>query len=257
MIIRREKRAKNFTVIDNDIINDSRLDWRDLGLLIYLLSKPDNWQICTAHLVKVRKSGRDAVYASLKILCDCGYASKKPNPAGGWDWTITENPNTEFPNTENPDTEAPNQENPNTEFPNTEFPNRENPLLINTDIQLKTEILINTETTTKAAAIVAVDNSLSEEQKACWKWAKNEKFWSGKVYSGKAFLSLYNAESGALKGQYENWKELNKTEEEKKVKPKVPEVWERQGFKSEKEYNDFMFKKQTEKYTKTKTGSLA
>ena len=102
-----------------------------------------------------------------------------------------------------------------------------------------------------------MDNSLSEEQKACWKWAKNEKFWSGKVYSEKAFLSLYNAESGALKGQYENWKELNKTEEEKKVKPKVPEVWERQGFKSEKEYNDFMFKKQTEKYTKTKTGSLA
>jgi len=115
----------------------------------------------------------------------------------------------------------------------------------------------NTKTTTTAAAVVAVDNSLSEEQKACWKWAKNEKFWSGKVYSGKAFLSLYNAESGALKGQYENWKELNKTEEEKKVKPKVPEVWERQGFKSEKEYNDFMFKKQTEKYTKTKTGSLA
>ena len=115
----------------------------------------------------------------------------------------------------------------------------------------------NTKTTTTAAAIVAVDNSLSEEQKACWKWAKNEKFWSGKVYSEKAFLSLYNAESGALKGQYENWKELNKTEEEKKVKPKVPEVWERQGFKSEKEYNDFMFKKQTEKYTKTKTGSLA
>jgi hypothetical protein len=95
MIIRREKRTKNFTVIDNDIINDPRLDWRDLGLLVYLLSKPDKWEICTAHLIKVRKSGRDAIYTSLKVLCDCGYASKKPNPAGGWNWTISENPNTE------------------------------------------------------------------------------------------------------------------------------------------------------------------
>ena len=115
----------------------------------------------------------------------------------------------------------------------------------------------NTKTTTTSAAAVAADNSLSEEQKACWKWAKKEKFWSGKVFSGKAFLSLYNAESGALRGQFENWQELNKTEEAKKMKPKVPEVWERQGFKTEKEYNDFMFKQQTEKYTKTKTGSLA
>ena len=242
MIIRREKRTKNFTVIDNDIINDSRLDWRDLGLLIYLLSKPDDWEVCTAHLIKVRKSGRDAVHNSLKNLCEKGYASRKPNPHGGWVWTITENPNTENPNTENP---------------NTENPNTENPHLVNTDIQLNTENLIKTETTTKTAVVAVVDNSLSEEQKACWKWAKTEKFWSSKVYSGKAFLSLYNAESGALKGQFKNWQELNKTEEERKVKPKVPEVWERQGFKTEKEYNDFMFKQQTEKYTKTKTGSLA
>jgi hypothetical protein len=115
----------------------------------------------------------------------------------------------------------------------------------------------DTKTTTKAVVVFAVDNSLSEKQKACWKWAKKEKFWSSKVYSEKAFLSHYNSESGALRGQYENWLELNKTEEEKKAKPKVPEVWERHGFKTEKEYNDFMFKQQTEKYTKTKTGSLA
>ena len=237
MIIRREKRTKNFTVIDNDIINDSRLDWRDLGLLIYLLSKPDDWEVCTAHLIKVRKSGRDAVHNSLKNLCEKGYASRKPNPHGGWVWTITENPNTENPNTENPNTE--------------------NPHLVNTDIQLNTENLIKTETTTKTAVVAVVDNSLSEEQKACWKWAKTEKFWSSKVYSVKAFLSLYNAESGALKGQYENWKELNKTEEEKKVKPKVPEVWERLGFKSKKEWELDGYNKQMEKYEKTKTDSFA
>ena len=116
---------------------------------------------------------------------------------------------------------------------------------------------INTDSKPDINTDAAVGSPLSEEQQKCFEWAKTEKFWSSKVYSVKAFLSLYNAESGALKGQYENWLELNKTEEEKKAKPKVPEVWERQGFKSEKEYNDFMFRKQTEKYTKTKTGSLA
>jgi hypothetical protein len=239
MIIRREKRAKNFTVIDNDIINDSRLDWRDLGLLIYLLSKPDDWEVCTAHLIKVRKSGRDAVHNSLKNLCEIGYASRKPNPHGGWVWTITENPNTEIPNTENP---------------NTEIPNTENPHLINTDIQLNTDFLQKTETTTKAA--VAADNFLSEEQKACWKWAKKEPYWSKLVFSEKSFLKHYRSESQALKGQYENWLNLNQPEE-KKVKQKVPEVWERLGFKSKKEWELDGYNKQMEKYEKTKTGSLA
>ncbi len=34
------------------------------------------------------------------------------------------------------------------------------------------------------------------------------------------------------------------------AKKKVPEIWERQGFKSQKEYDDFMFEKQMQKYTK-------
>lgn len=250
MIIRREKRTKNFTVIDNDIINDPRLDWRDLGLLVYLLSKPDNWEICTAHLIKVRKSGRDAIYTSLKVLCECGYASKKPNPAGGWNWTISENPNTEIPNTEKTDSSSPNQEKPDTEKPNTEFPNTEKPdTLINTDYSTNTESLIKTETTNTP--------KLSGEEKACFEWAKKQPFWSSKVYSEDAFLKLYHSKSQALKGQYQNWLELNKTEEAKKIKPKVPEVWERLGFKSKKEWELDGYNKQMAKYAQTKTGSNA
>jgi hypothetical protein len=249
MIIRRERRTKNFTVIDNDIINDPRLDWRDLGLLVYLLSKPDNWQICTAHLIKIRKTGRDGIYASLKVLCECGYASKKPNPSGGWDWTITENPNTEKPDTEKAEAGSPNTEFPNTEKPDTEFPNTEKPdTLINTEYSINTEYLINTDTTTNTP-------KLSGEEQACFEWAKKEAFWSSKVFSEAAFLKLYESDSQALKGQYQNWQELNKTEEAKKQKPKVPEIWERQGFKSKKEYDDFMFQQQMDKYTKT--GSVA
>lgn len=90
------------------------------------------------------------------------------------------------------------------------------------------------------SAVAAVDNSLSKEQQKCWEWAKTEKFWSGKVYNEKAFLTHYNAKSGALRGQYENALLIQK-EEEQKTAPKKPApakpLWQLQGFNSEQEYN--------------------
>lgn len=90
------------------------------------------------------------------------------------------------------------------------------------------------------SAVAAVDNSLSEEQQKCWNWAKTEKYWSSRVYSKKAFLTHYNAESGALRGQYENALLIQKEEEQKtapkKTAPAKP-LWQLQGFNSEQEYN--------------------
>jgi hypothetical protein len=39
-------------------------------------------------------------------------------------------------------------------------------------------------------------------------------------------------------------------QQEVSVKKKVMEIWERQGFDSQKEYDDFMYKKQIEAYSK-------
>jgi len=111
----RVNHKSSFTVISNALINDSRLDYKDVGLLVYLLSKPDNWEVSTAHLQTIKKSGRDAIHASLNAIIKAGYATRKTNPRGGWDYEIFEQSNTENPNTENPNTENPNTENPNTE----------------------------------------------------------------------------------------------------------------------------------------------
>jgi excinuclease UvrABC ATPase subunit len=75
MTIRRapsEVRA-TFTIIPNVSINDTRLSWEALGLLTFLLSKPDNWFISPAHLVKQRVAGKHRVYKMLKELEDFGY----------------------------------------------------------------------------------------------------------------------------------------------------------------------------------------
>jgi hypothetical protein len=49
------------------------LSWKAKGLLGYLLSRPDNWRIIVADLVKQSTDGRDAVYTGLKELINARY----------------------------------------------------------------------------------------------------------------------------------------------------------------------------------------
>lgn len=77
MPIRRAPRPHNlFTVVPNRIIEDSRLSWRARGMLIYLLSKPDDWECRTAHLAKVAPEGIHAVRAILQELEHARYVTR-------------------------------------------------------------------------------------------------------------------------------------------------------------------------------------
>ncbi|MDO9139189.1 MAG: replication initiation protein [Methylobacter sp.] len=69
------------------------------------------------------------------------------------------------------------------------------------------------------------------------------------LYSNaKAAKSYAGYLNNALKGDWGHDWELE--QKEVPVKKKVPEVWERQGFTSEKEYDNFMYEKQMEAYRK-------
>ena len=86
----------------------------------------------------------------------------------------------------------------------------------------------------------ATDSSLSNEELNCFEWAKKEPYWSKLVYSEKAFLKHYRSESQALKGQYQNWLEMQKEEAQKNAPKKpvpVKPVWQKMGFSSEQDYN--------------------
>ena len=132
MAIIRINNNANFTIVSNDLINDPLLDWRDVGLLTYLLSKPDTWEVSTAHLQQQKKSGREAIHNSLRSIIHAGYAKRKVSGNGGWIYEVCNAP---IYLQSNPNTENPNTENPNTENPNTEKPNTEKPPQVNTDIQ--------------------------------------------------------------------------------------------------------------------------
>lgn len=88
----RTHREKSFTVIPNEIINDTRLQWQELGLLVYLLSKPADWDIRVPILAAERDLKERTIYGILKRFQELGYASFKKHRDGTTEWTITDTP---------------------------------------------------------------------------------------------------------------------------------------------------------------------
>lgn len=81
MIIRR-KHTGNFAVIPNSTANDMALRADALGVLVYLLAKPENWQVSIADLRKRFDMGRNRVYAILGELAEAGYVERIQNRSG-------------------------------------------------------------------------------------------------------------------------------------------------------------------------------
>lgn len=59
-IFRRVKR-RGFTQIDNEPINDPDLRFEDIGLLVYVMSKPDTWTIYKSNLESSHGNGRESI----------------------------------------------------------------------------------------------------------------------------------------------------------------------------------------------------
>ena len=82
-IVRRERRKKNFTIVDNAIFDDRNLSPDAMAILMFLLSKPDDWEVSLEHLrghftrrsEKGRRAlGRDYIAAIMRELRSAGYA---------------------------------------------------------------------------------------------------------------------------------------------------------------------------------------
>ena len=101
-IIRSPRPPSGYYVLDNAIISDARLSWAARGMLVFLLSKPDNWRISVEHLRRETESsgkhtGRDGVYAILSELETAGYVKRhQPRGDGGRHlatvYTVSESP---------------------------------------------------------------------------------------------------------------------------------------------------------------------
>jgi hypothetical protein len=117
MAIIRAKKKTNFTMINNAVFERGGLSFQAMGVLCYLLSKPDGWKISTSELQKVtegtaKKTGRDGVYSILGELKNCGFVVVKKKASGEVDYIVSDEPDTFNADEAKPDPAKPDPAKP-------------------------------------------------------------------------------------------------------------------------------------------------
>lgn len=166
----RTRKNKNYTTINNTVLNDAALTWKAKGLAVYLLSKPDDWKVQREHLAKQSQDGISAVRSALQELEKFGYlVRQRTRTERGiieWEYILYEEPQNRQPLQERTNTRkkkgaepsaenqpvAPSADNPPVDNPPADNPPADDRTLLNTNI-VSTEEL----STKKGARMESVD----------------------------------------------------------------------------------------------------
>lgn len=97
-IIRVKKKRNPFVTIDKTPLLDERLSWKARGIMAYLLTKPDDWEVSICNLVNVSKhDGKKAAQSGIKELEEAGYVARfrlqdHQGRFCGWETLVFETP---------------------------------------------------------------------------------------------------------------------------------------------------------------------
>ena len=99
MPVLRQRHARNFTTLPNELLQDPRLTCGDLGLLVQMLSRPENWGFSTSGLNALYRgrTGKESIAKSVKRLRELGYPTIEQNRTPGGKlgdavWTVYDEP---------------------------------------------------------------------------------------------------------------------------------------------------------------------
>ena len=81
-IVRTDKSKDPYTRVSNRAINDKNLTEGPLAILLYLLSKPDNWEYRAKDIQRRFSMGRDKLHRCMKELKDLGYVTQVTTSGG-------------------------------------------------------------------------------------------------------------------------------------------------------------------------------
>ena len=133
MAILRKSNKQQFTSLPQGIFRDKRLSLKDVGLLVSMLSLPDDWEFSENGLETVfENDGQSSIRTGLKNLEKAGYLKrvrerdKKTGRITACNWYLYDYPHFEKPHLENPSMEKPslgNQPQSNTKESNTKESN--------------------------------------------------------------------------------------------------------------------------------------
>jgi len=113
----RVNKIKNFTVMANHHLRNTKLSLRAKGLLSLMLRLPDSWDYSLAGFSKISKEGTSAISSALKELEQEGYLMRQRmrNSKGhliGTEYIIYEKPIADSQSGENPKSGTPKSAKP-------------------------------------------------------------------------------------------------------------------------------------------------
>lgn len=110
-----EKRTRGYLALPSTITNDGRLSFKALGILTYLLSRPDDWRPNYRQLEASHVDGEASVLSGLRELEEAGYYTRRKvrHPDGTFRWvtTVFESPCLGNPGMDDPALENPGSTN--------------------------------------------------------------------------------------------------------------------------------------------------
>lgn len=132
MAVFRIEKTRDYTVMANHHLRNTRLSLKAKGLLSLMLSLPEDWDYTTRGLAKIYKDGVDSICSAVNELEEHGYVIRERirNAKGQLtdiQYTILEQPKPPLP-----EQGKPKQENPVLDTPILEKPEQENPAQLNT-----------------------------------------------------------------------------------------------------------------------------
>jgi len=134
MEIKRIQKSGNYSIISNEILKRKDLSYKAKGLMSFILSLPDDWDLTMNGLIAVSKESKNTIYSIMKELSKFGYIKKERITKNGkvvkWQIIVYEKPHTNICEVEKPHTKKPDPKKPDVE----------NCTQINTNIKLITNI---------------------------------------------------------------------------------------------------------------------
>jgi DnaD/phage-associated family protein len=152
-IFRTVKNKDNpFVMIDRRPIDNAALSFKAKGILAYLMSRPDGWEVSVTDLVRHGTDGEASIRSGLKELKDAGHmkytTSRREGRITGWLIEVYEVPNADFIETS----------------PDGDFQQVENLQVENQDVENRREVLKtlnSTENNNTAAVFSHYQNNIA------------------------------------------------------------------------------------------------
>ena len=137
MAVFRIEKTRDYTVMANHHLRNTKLSLKAKGLLSLMLSLPEDWDYTTKGLAKICKDGVDSICSTVNELEEHGYVIRERirNAKGQLtdiQYTILEQPKPPQPGQGKPKQENPVLDSPVLETPKQEEPEQGNPAQLNT-----------------------------------------------------------------------------------------------------------------------------